>query len=747
MAADEQSSVREALGPPTFHVLGSEDLLALKADLLAKAREQVVAFEHNLEALQNLLRDVYPPHLIAVMAGWGLRTPMGSEGVAANSLIPGIQQHHAELLQALSLTLPADEWGVEPAEPPDIQRAIDLILELADAFSSQRLLATDAETDRQVRAVIGLQERLRSHTQFVRNWARYGEMLRILRDLHGPLDRQVQDKLGYGPLDVINVVEAIVSIVERRVNDHFQLLKGIFAAADIETLVCDYFARFPGVAGDPQEFLADLPTSADLAYVRFRLHVHADRWLVALAVAPVKEIAAAVERPETKVRSILDRLSLARGALASSNIHHLFLANPVWTRPGLRTGDEYFFAFPQTAASFLTDVLRELYEDACLKVAHERRRAAFLEQQTVEVLRGALPGAVVVSGAAWLWDGVSYESDVLVRLDRSLIIAECKSGALSPQGLRGAAERAKRHVEELIVDPSVQSARLQRILEAGRQGNEEALAAARGLGLEPEEIDTVIRLTVTLDDLSVLASADGELKAAGWAPPDLELATTVNLADLACVADLLQRPSHFLHYFNERGRFQRWADVFGFELDFLALYLASGFHIDRPAAVERIAITDLSQPIDLYYANLDLGHPSEKPAPELAPMIAAILDALETRRPTGWTTMALALLQMGGPDEQQDCADAFDQLRDEVAATHHNPEHRNALLYTPASPDRAALVFHVFPRHLGPERNRTIERLVTHVLQTSGLKRCVYLSRQIERWDQPYSAIGIGSVA
>ncbi|WP_447412374.1 hypothetical protein, partial [Clostridium perfringens] len=88
----------------------------------------------------------------------------------------------------LALTLPSTEWGDEPADPVDIQLAVDTIRELAEAFQGRRYLAFSALTDKAVMALTALQERLRLHTQVVHNWGYYSAVLRISRDLYGSLD-------------------------------------------------------------------------------------------------------------------------------------------------------------------------------------------------------------------------------------------------------------------------------------------------------------------------------------------------------------------------------------------------------------------------------------------------------------------------------------------------------------------------------------------------------------------------------
>ena len=52
---------------------------------------------------------------------------------------------------------------------------------------------------------------------------------------------------------------------------------------------------------------------------------------------------------------------------------------------------------------------------------------------------------------------------------------------------------------------------------------------------------------------------------------DLKLAPTLNIADFACVTDILDVPGISIHYFVERERFQKAVEVVADELDLLAL--------------------------------------------------------------------------------------------------------------------------------------------------------------------------------
>lgn len=736
-----------AAGAAVFRVLNAETAQANGAEQRRSAKHQAAAFPELMETLQTLLRAHYPPHLIAVVAGWGLRTPVGPQGVGRDSMITGVSQHHAELLQSIALALPATEWGQAPAEMKDIQKTIDTTLGLAKSFVARRMVAAETVTDPLAATKLSLQERLRLHTQVVRNWAPYTLMLRILRDLYEPLDAAMREHHGFGALDVTAVAVHTVAGIEAQVNQRFRLLKDIFRAGSIPKLVYDFFGQFPGVAGDPARFLSGLDPDEPLESVRARLLSHADRWLVVNSIAPVASIAASSGLSENQTRAILDRLSLRPGDLSEENPDHLFLSNPVWVRPGIKSGDEYFFAFPQTAVSFLHQILRLLCEEAGLKVDLEQRRSTFLEQETLRIISQALPGALIKPAAKWTWQGGDFETDVLAVLDRTVLIAECKSASLTPQGLRGAPDRVRRHVVDLIADPAIQSSRLESVISRARGGDQDALGVARGLGLNPVEVDTVVRISVTLDDLTVLASAERELKAAGWVPEMLELATTLNIADLACVADILSRPSQFLHYFSRRAQVQRSADVVGFELDFLGLYLATNFDMAAANGHHRLVITAMSRDVDLHYRNSEIGRPADKPGPRLHPFFEALLDQLEIRRPRGWTTMARDLLNAGGIDGQVELVESLEALRQSASRAPADPEHLNALVAAPNDAPDLAIIFHVFPRADRAKRDDYVRGLVEHVLAQSGRSRCLFISRMIETWDTNlYDAIGLARV-
>ena len=707
--------------------------------LISIAERAAECFPLHIATLQNLFRSVFPPHLLATIACWGMSSPVGADGTSGKAMIDGIEQHHIEVLQAILLTIDRREWGTEPASPPDIQQAIDTVKAVSTAFHSQRMQQLRDVNDSDALLVIGLQERMRDHTQIVRNWGYNHDMLDIVRAWHEPLDAAIEDHHGFSGSDLIKVVEALISLHQKRLGERFILLKDIFKQRTKKKIVHEYFARYDGVEGDPVAFLDNLPNRMSLRDLKMMLRVHADHWLAMEMLVDPTLIAERSAEPSPKVISIFKALSMMPGDLKSVDPQHLFLVNPVWLRPGVQDGDEYLFFIPQSLVARLPSILRGLCEEASIVSQLDRRKADYLEEQMAKVIGTALPGACLKRSAQWQWEGRQYETDLLATLDRVLVIAEAKSGTVSASAMRGGPDSLKQQVNRLIVEPAEQSARLHEIVKLAAKGDYDALAVTTSLGLNPLRIDTVMRISVTLDDLSTMAMSEFELKRASWVPQDLKLPPTLNLAELSVCADILTNPLHFLHYFVARERLQGASPILGYENDFLGMYLQSGLDIPELVSGSHSGmIVGMSSAIDRYYLSRETSFPVAKPTPIHEPYISQVLASLASRRVSSWTTMGLLLLDAIPPSDGEELRQALDDLAESVAQNWADPNHKCCLALS--GPNQFAItVFHICP---AAKEEGMIDRLLIYAenaMEQFGTSRCLVIGRVLERWHQPYA--------
>lgn len=738
---------RKREGAPTlsYHPLSGVDPAIVKAALSSLAAKSAEDFPVLMDGLLNLLREKNPLQILGTLAAYGLRVGVSDEGIEDKSIVSEIDQHHVEIVQALALTIPLTEWGTHPAIPSDIQRVIDDTAKLSETFHQRRFKVVEQEQDVQTRTVLGLQERLRLHTQVVRNWGYYSHVVEISRELYGPLDDGFQNALGFKATDLISVAHSLTTLLETRVAERFNRLRRIFRERKVAPLVRQYYKQTPGIEGDPEEFIRNLPKNVSWQEVASRLLGHADLELAELLIFEPEELASSLRLPAEVVRTILEALSLAPGDLQVGDKEHFFLGNPVWRSPVIFLGKPFFCAVPQAIFSHIHEIMRTLADRANLKTALEDRRAAYLEAKVKELLTSAFPTAKMRHGVKWRHGDIEYETDHVVAIDKTIVIVEDKSAALTAPALRGAPDRVKRHVQDLILDPSEQSTRLQALILKARDGDQAATTTLSVFDLDFSAVDTVVRLSITLDDFSVLSSAERDLKDAGWIPQELALAPNISVADLRCVIDILERPVFIVHYLMERERSQKTMDMFADEMDFLGFYLDTGFNI---AGLEKqkisLALTGMSRVIDRYYESSDAGVIIAKPVPKMRPYLANVIRTMEARAFPGWLRAAIDLLRSVSPNEQKRLDRMMDKLRRKVEKNWRDPKHECSIVIIPPDTRETSVIFFAYPEQLADRRKESAEELVARALDESHCKRCIVIGRNISRWnEEAYSFVFI----
>jgi hypothetical protein len=708
--------------------------------LMHEAASVAVAdYPQTLATVKDQLQHHDPIGIIACFTGYSLVSSLSKDG-SHKTPFKDIQQHHAELLQAIILTIPPDNWGFAPVVPGVMQIVFDSLPKLSDSFFLQRTLDTEKITDGQEIEVRSLQERIRLHTQAVRNWGHFGAVVRISKDLYGAIDTPFAAHHGFSCTAFIEVMHCAVKEFERRQTEHWNRFRNVMRGRNPRQIFRLYFKNVPGLVGSAEDMLAALP-GIDMDGAKAAVMAHYDLRLAECGSFKPEEIAKLSGHASQVVESVFRAVSLAPGALADAKPEYLFLDNPVWQAPAVDRGSSFFLPMPQAVFSHIHRIMDRLAGIAGLKKEIETARSRYLEEKLETTFRSALPGAAITSGAKWKIGDQEFETDVLVVLDHTVIVAEAKSNRLTPEGLRGAPARVKRHVQDMVLAPSVQSERLASIITKAQSGDTASIAIVTGLGINPETVDRIIRLSVTLDDLSVLSAAEEEFKKVDWIPQDHELAPTILIADLLCIVDILEKPLLLLHYLSERMHFQKDHHLLGDELDFLGLYLENGFNFVLPAKDMLFVTAGMSAPIDRYYDSLDAGISRAKPRPSLSSLFGQIVDRLNERRPNGWTTVGLHLLSAASPAEQRRVEKSLDKLRREVRKSYRNPEHINTMQIEPPQERKARVGFYLFPEQLRSKIKSALEQLANQALDTDGVEAIVLFARSTERWDVPYEAV------
>ena len=244
--------------------------------MLAIGEESQTKFPELVTALLGHLQDRYPPHIIATLSYYGLPSMVANDGILNRPPVGNIHQHHVEILQALALTLSIEQWGNLPATPTIVQSIMDKTRDITEAFWTKRLIALNRDHDTQKHTELQLCERLRAHTQIVRNWGYLPTMVEIATQLYSPFNSQLERHYGFTASDLIAVASALIQILETRANERWTLLRRILAAPDTSELVHRYCTLYPGIEQTPDDLLGALPRDADHEAVKSLILGHAD---------------------------------------------------------------------------------------------------------------------------------------------------------------------------------------------------------------------------------------------------------------------------------------------------------------------------------------------------------------------------------------------------------------------------------------------------------------------------------------
>lgn len=657
-----------------------------------------------------------------------------------------IGQPHVELLQALALQMPHSQQSFFPAGPEKVQEVCDLLLSLSAAFDNKRYAQLASAESEQEKAVMLVQERLRLHTHRVRNWGYFRNVIAIIRDLYGPLDPQFQEEVGVSATRLIDAFEGLVSTVEARFNEYRNRLRPAIQARTLQDMATEYYKAFPEIKDEADKLIALLESKeVPLRTARTLFLSHATLFLRDLFIFSISGISQMIQLPGPTLKRVLGRLSLSFGDLETQNPESFFLANPVWTRPLIHLNeDEYCCLLPQAFFSFALPILDGLLSwSSATRKACAGRRAEFLETEVERHIRRAFPLSPVERHFVWQDGDVQYETDLIARIDSYLLIVEAKSGTVSWPALRGAPARAKRHIEELLIAPAVQSRRLEKKIEVlSFAPNGESLLE-RLLPFDSRGAHETIRLSVTIEDLASIQTNLADIHKTGWLPADLEFAPTMSLADLQIVLETLSSVPERLHYLVRRAELERNMQYMGDEIDLLGLYLETGFNI---AVIEHgpemVILSGMSKVIDDYYEAKDHGVTRKKPGLKSTRWWSDIRKQIETRKPKRWSEAAVMLLNVSF-DEQQKLERMFEKVVKRVKKSKYQPSYINSITLQPSQYRTDAFAIMAFREREREERHEKMDNLASNVFLKGHTRRCLIVGVNVDRREYPYSLLGV----
>lgn len=609
------------------------------------------SFADQTQAFQEHLRNFEPLRLLSTLSFYSL---FGSSELRkrAESLLPA-DQFQIELVQAFILRREQSAYPWFPVVP-DFTELLTSLDQASNLFWLKRLELPDSD---EVQAQRSLLEDLRLHTQAVRNWSYPDQLERTIQELFSPFDDRAEEFIGIPPTKLFRLWLRIIQTVEERSRTHIAPLLKIARAKtgghifqqtgsgsmpdEMASATAQVVERlFPNITVEQSKSMAIQYHNLDIP----SLHTFTLDGLCELYGEPV---AADV------MKSVMDSLAFRFGDLKEVNTEHLFLGNPIWQKPCILLEEgSYFIPLPTLFLGFGLEIMEALVaQHEPLREPYFTRRGRFLEDSLATLLQNALPGSKCFIGSEG-HDPVEFENDLLVLLDHVAIIVEAKAGGVDPALRRGGTKSLRTTIDDLLVYPSIQGTRFQRILEEN-PGIHSFTSKAGGTNrFDNSNVKQYIRLSINLHSMGSVYGGWQRLGKAGFVPENVEPTPTMSLADLQSVLEILEGPCQTLHYLSRRADLERNWHYEGDELDLLALYLSSGFNIgEREFESGVLRLQGLGRSFDKYFMRHESGQNVKKPKLKIGKWWKELLTFTERRRPPGWTRLGIALLMIPFPDQ------------------------------------------------------------------------------------------------
>ena len=661
--------------------------------------------------------------------------------------------HFMELLQAFALMQPRNH-----SPRPLMERGTTLKEDLKGIGEAMQLRAFFQIHEGMAEEEIEKQQLLhtmRSQTLGIRNWTYHHQVSKMTTDLMQKIAPHFQQTVGLNPIRVVEMLNKLIDAIQTKFDTHIDKVRHFYSKSNYQTMLRAYHEAFPKTVEMNDEQARELFDMAGRKIDNFRtlLICHSDLRIEDIFTVTLDEL---VEMyGEQTHREALNRLleswSYSFGDLQKANPEHFILDNPCLNRPFIRiNGNTYFSA----VLGILPHLLLRLFEgvianDVSLKRRYEHERAKYLEDETEAAFRGAFPNASIFRGSKWTdpSSGRSYENDLLVLIGTFMIVIECKSGSLDRSASRGADQRLKKLIDELMVEPARQANRFIDFLKTYKGDHSFKTDRKEANTFNNSAVRYYIPCGITFENLGIIGSNIKLALNAGFIQEEWKvLAPSINLADLQCIFELLTLEVEKIHYFARRREFERHVNYRADEVDLLGFYLDCGFNIgaDEYEGNMAINLTLKSKELDPYFVRAGRGYSVEKPRLQMSKWWSDLLIYISERRPIGWVESAYILLN-ATKDDQEKCEKDFITLKDQVRTG--RAVHKHNWVQGLIGPEQRRFLIACYPYITNDKDERN--SIITGIFSSEEEKKSrggICIGVNVNRRDYPYSVLAMTEV-
>jgi len=722
-----------------FAGLSDEQRMKVVEGLDASSKE---TYQKSLKKIMEILHRYDPFIILSLLSSYGLTIGVGDDGIKTKDSDIKINQSHIEICQSLILQIPPEKLQRELFGPNITQELWDALIELISSHSYIGI-SEGVDDSGDGKSIRFLRRRMMGNTQMVRNWGFFSQVKIISQELYSHFDSQFELSFDFSVSNIIDLFQIMIDEMELANSLRYRALSELHGIKDKEKLILKYYELI-GISSDmAKPFFEDMGFDSMSAESLFVVIVsHYDMRLNENYEFSINNLSKISGFNEVVVLAILDEFSYVLGDLQSFETEHLYLSNPIWLRPLIKIEDgRYFCAIPQMFFSFIIPSLDRLVE-IIDKVELSDRRSKYLEDKIIEIINRRFPSANTVSGVKWKLGDVEYETDLITFIDSHAVIVEAKSGKVSEPALRGAPARLKKHVEEILVAPNIQSRRLKERLEELIKNPEIVDDLRDQLPVDLNTIHKIIRVSVSLEDFGSIQANVSDLKGTGWLPDDYVPCPTMNIADFETLFDFLEHPVQIIHYLERRQSLEEELGYMGDELDLMGLYIGTLFNFGDNYMDVNFIISGMSSPLDVFYNSKDAGIDIPKPQPKISPLFQKVFLQLEQRATPRWTEIGV-ILNNFSPDDQAKLTRMIIVAKKNVRKNWMVEGHDNMIVYVPPKASEYALCYIIHNNNNASRRNEFIEEASRLGLEAEHVKQCLVIVKNMDMDDLEYHFIGL----
>lgn len=540
----------------------------IKGDTFSKKVSEK-EFHNSLKRLQKFIAARSPDVILAKTAFQRRMGYVNTNGLGQNL----IEQGQYEVLQALCLMQESQKNKV-PTAPSNFAMLWPLVsANLTNFLSKQNAPDT---------AIGVTMRRIRTQTLYYRNIFDSDKCVDFVNLLLSKISPNANKDLGFSLLETWSDLVKLSHLIAKRQHEFASHIARLNQKKNLSELKksIEYFRNANLMTQRAFQFIDQTNTDFEyLSYVGYQLSEIASTMMYTFTKDDLL-----ANFSESSVSCFFD-LSLSYGALKEVNPEHIYLDNPIWSKPFIQNQEgELFVPQIELIYSFPFKIIKTLIgENTRILTAYSNARATELEASIKDLVQSSMPSASVYQSVLWTdpASGKEYENDIVAFIGNHIIIFEAKSGQLRDSTRRGGSKSILDDFKELFIEPAKQANRLQEYL--NEYGKKAVLKEKSGksIFLNMSKPKVVVRYAVCIEHFASITSTDVTMESIGLDKRGYNWAPIISLGELQMMHRMLDSEVSFLHYLCRRFTLQDELTFLGDEQDLISAYVTNGFHFDK----------------------------------------------------------------------------------------------------------------------------------------------------------------------